>query len=113
MESKTESKFSYNLNFLECVNDNLFTSEEVKEHLVNKLKIDGKIGNLKDKVDLKVSGNNVQIISTIKFRKSYLKFLAKKFLFKKNLSDWVRVVSDQKTGYEFAYYKVEKQAEVE
>ncbi|KAF7697532.1 60S ribosomal protein L22 [Cucumispora dikerogammari] len=112
MDTKKESKFSYNLNFLECINDGLFTVEEVKEHLENKFKVEGKTGNLGGKIELKINGNNLQLISTFKFRKSYLKYLSKKFLFKKNLTDWVHLVSDYKTGYDFTYYKVAKEGEV-
>ncbi|KAF7685436.1 60S ribosomal protein L22, partial [Cucumispora dikerogammari] len=77
MDTKKESKFSYNLNFLECINDGLFTTEEVKEHFENKFKVEGKTGNLGGKIELKINGNNLQLISSFKFRKSYLKYLSK------------------------------------
>ncbi|KAF7685645.1 60S ribosomal protein L22, partial [Cucumispora dikerogammari] len=96
MDTKKESKISYNLNLLECISDSLFTADEVKEHLENKFKVEGKTGNLGGKIELKINGNNLQLISSFKFRKSYLKYLSKKFLFKKNLTDWVHLVSDYK-----------------
>merc|ERR1711935_903945 len=111
MESKSEIKQIQNLNFLECIDDKLFTSEEVKDYFVRNMKVDGKKGNFTDKVELKVENNNLKIISSVKISPRYLGFLSKKFVFSKNLNEWIRVLSDGKGGREFTYFKVEKQGE--
>ncbi len=37
---------------------------------------------------------------------SYLKYLAKKFLKKSNLRDFIRVISHEKNSYQLRYFKV-------
>merc|ERR1711872_96844 len=111
MEAKSEIKTTQNLNFLDCIDDKLFTSQEVKEFFEQNMKVDGKRGNFTDKVEIKADTHSLKIVSSVKICPRYLGFLSKKFVFKKKLHDWIRVVSDGKNGREFTYYKVEKQGE--
>ena len=46
------------------------------------------------------------ISSDVKFAKRYIKYLAKKFLKKNQLRDWLRVVANTKQGYELRYYNI-------
>ena len=46
------------------------------------------------------------VTSTIAFSKSYLKYLAKRFLKKQQLRDWLHVVSINKESYELKYFNI-------
>ena len=50
--------------------------------------------------------SKVYVQAEAPFSKRYLKYLTKKFLKKKQLRDWLRVVANNKTTYELRYFKI-------
>ena len=48
---------------------------------------------------------------SIAYSKRYVKYLAKKFLKKNQLRDWIRVVSSGKASYELRYFNISQDDE--
>lgn len=65
----------------------------------SKIKVDGKAGKLTDKVDVTNSGTKLTIESSTPkpFAKRYFKYLAKKYLHKQQLRNYLRVVACAQT----------------
>lgn len=73
----------------------------------------GRTGNLNDQITVQKTASLVTITvqpGTV-FAKRYIKYLAKKFLKKHQLRDWLRVVANSKGGYELKYFNIEQQKE--
>ncbi|KAG5440852.1 hypothetical protein PCK2_000007 [Pneumocystis canis] len=87
--------------------DRIFDVSAFEKFLHEKIKIDGKTGQLNDSIIITCEGQGkVSIISHISFSGRYLKYLTKKFLKKHQLRDWLRVVSTSKGTYELRFYNV-------
>lgn len=71
-----------------------------------RIKINGKTGQLKDTVVISREKSKITVTTTGAFSKRYLKYLTKKYLKKHNLRDWMRVVASSKNAYEIKYYKI-------
>eukprot|EP00163_Fabomonas_tropica_P003290 TRINITY_DN1276_c0_g1_i2.p1 TRINITY_DN1276_c0_g1~~TRINITY_DN1276_c0_g1_i2.p1 ORF type:complete len:123 (+),score=47.57 TRINITY_DN1276_c0_g1_i2:25-393(+) len=93
------------------VEDGILEAAHFEKFLQERIKVNGKAGNLGDAVKVKRDNAKVSVESTAPFRKAYLKYLTRKFLKKQNLRDWLRVVASSKQGYEVRYYKLSQDAE--
>merc|ERR1719473_1336410 len=104
-----------NLYYLKCkrpVEDEIFSTKEFKDFLMNKIKANKKIGSLKGglvSVEVDESNSLVSIVSTIKYSKRYLKYLTKKYLKLNGLRDYIRVLADTKNSYELRYYTIQEE----
>ncbi|KAK9478683.1 ribosomal protein L22e [Lipomyces japonicus] len=75
--------------------------------LNNKIKVDGRTGNLGDVISIAKEGDSkIAVVSHTQFSGRYLKYLTKKYLKKTNIRDWLRVVSVSKGVYELRYFNV-------
>jgi large subunit ribosomal protein L22e len=85
--------------------DDYFAAFEsfLNEHI----KVNGKVGALGDKVKVTANDKKVQVTSYVTFSKRYFKYLTKRFLKKKQLRDWLRVVSTSKDRYELRYFNIQ------
>lgn len=74
----------------------------------DRIKVEGRTGNLTDAVTIARSGSIITITAsaTTPFAKRYIKYLAKKFLKKHSLRDWIRVVASSKSAYELRYFNI-------
>ncbi|KAG0441591.1 60S ribosomal protein L22 [Dictyocoela muelleri] len=102
---------NYTLDCSKCVQDSLFDANDLKEHLISKIKVNGKTGHLGKKIIVNSSADQVTIVSQKPLSKRYIKYLSKKFLYARKIKDWVRVVASDRNGYRFSYYNVDKDAE--
>merc|ERR1712071_29859 len=92
--------------------DSIFDADLLKgfeQYLCDRIKVKGRTGQLSDKVKVSLDGNVVVVKTYIAFAKKYLKYLTKKYLKKKTLRDWLRVVSIDKTTYELRYFNIHDQ----
>lgn len=92
------------INCENLTNDNLMGMSELHEYFINTFKYNGKKNNFKDEVEIETDKNKLVIKCPTSIKKSYLRFLSKKFLHRKQLSEWVRILGDGKDGYEMAFY---------
>eukprot|EP01132_Coremiostelium_polycephalum_P007677 gene7677-9445_t len=81
--------------------------------LQQRIKVDGKAGNLGNNVTITTDKSKVVVNTQIPFSKRYLKYLTKKFLKKKNIRDFLRVVANSKYSYELRYFSVADDMEEE
>ncbi|MEJ1277401.1 ribosomal protein L22 like 1 [Cricetulus griseus] len=78
----------------------------VEQFLREKVKVNGKTGNLGNVVHIERLKNKITVVSEKQFSKRYLKYLTKKYLKKNNLRDWLRVVASDKETYELRYFQI-------
>ncbi|KAB0356077.1 hypothetical protein FD754_000233 [Muntiacus muntjak] len=74
--------------------------------LREKVKVNGKTGNLGNVVHIELFKNKIIVVSEKQFSKRYLKYLTKKYLKKNNLRDWLCVVASDKEIYELRYFQI-------
>ncbi|KAG5464293.1 hypothetical protein LSCM1_00474 [Leishmania martiniquensis] len=74
-------------------------------------KLNGRKGKLSDKVRMSMNDNVLTITTTMAYRKKYFKYLTKKFLKKKDLRDWIRILSTGKGAYQLKYFNIQDQEE--
>lgn len=75
--------------------------------MVERIKVEGKTGQLGDNVKVQRSGDKLIVTSQIPFSKRYLKYLTKKYLRKQQLKEWLRVVATAKDTYALKFYSVD------
>ncbi|BFZ61580.1 60S ribosomal protein L22 [Saitoella coloradoensis] len=88
-------------------NDKIFDVAAFEKYLSERIKVEGRTGNLGEAVEVSRDGEaKVQVVAHIDFSGRYLKYLTKKYLKKNQLRDWLRVVSTSKGVYTLKFYNV-------
>ncbi len=79
-----------------------------EKFLHDRIKVEGRTGNLTDSVAIARSATSVtlSVSASTAFAKRYIKYLAKKFLKKNQLRDYIRVVASSKTAYQLRYFNI-------
>eukprot|EP00300_Choanocystis_sp_HF-7_P036528 c52386_g1_i1.p2 GENE.c52386_g1_i1~~c52386_g1_i1.p2 ORF type:complete len:123 (+),score=32.21 c52386_g1_i1:52-420(+) len=90
--------------------DGIMEASGLAEYLSQRIKVDGKPGVLGDKVTVTSDANKVSVRAQQPFSKRYLKFLTKKFLKKKELREYLRVIASSAHNYEVRYFNVGEEA---
>ncbi|TKY90918.1 hypothetical protein EX895_000916 [Sporisorium graminicola] len=104
-QGKTAHKFF--IDFSGPANDGILDAAAFEKFLHDRIKVDGKAGNLGDHVQITREGEGkIWVNSDVAFSKRYLKYLTKKHLRKQQLRDWLRVVATSKQGYEIKFFNV-------
>ena len=93
--------------------DKIFDVAAFQTFLQQRIKVQGKAGNLGKAVTVKREGGKVIVRSTAGFSKQYLKYLTKKFLKKNGIRDWIRVIAVNPKTYELRYFNIGDAAEEE
>ncbi|PLB53153.1 ribosomal protein L22e, partial [Aspergillus steynii IBT 23096] len=110
---KVTKKFTINAS--QPVNDKIFDLSAFEKFLHDRIKVEGRVGNLGDKIVISQSGEGkIEVVAHIPFSGRYLKYLyvslpgsaTLKYLKKQQLRDWLRVVSTSKGVYELRFYNV-------
>ncbi|XP_065199206.1 large ribosomal subunit protein eL22-like [Sycon ciliatum] len=99
---------------LDCthpVEDGILDASAFEQFLHERIKVQGKIGNLGNAVSITREKERIHVVADIPFSKRYLKYLTKKFLKKNNLRDWLRVVANGKASYELRYFQINNEDE--
>ncbi len=92
--------------------DGVFDEEMIgafEQHFLSNTKLHGKKGKLADKVKINLDKekNLLAVSTTMQYRKKYFKYLTKKFLKKKNLRDFFRIVATNKSEYQLRYFNIQ------
>ncbi|EDV56766.1 60S ribosomal protein L22 [Drosophila erecta] len=92
-----------------CVAEDLILDiADFEKYLRTHIKIKNKVNQLKDQVTFeRVKNSSLVIHSAVHFSKRYFKYLAKRYLKKHSLRDWVRVVSTAKDTFAMSYFKIQ------
>ncbi|XP_065174871.1 large ribosomal subunit protein eL22-like [Sycon ciliatum] len=99
---------------LDCTNpveDGILDASAFEQFLHERIKVQGKIGNLGNAVSITREKERIHVVADVPFSKRYLKYLTKKFLKKNNLRDWLRVVANGNTSYELRYFQINNEEE--
>lgn len=96
------------------VKDGVFDGEMVsafEQYFLQNTKLHGKKGKLADKVKIVLDKDKatLQVATTMKYRKKYFKYLTKKFLKKKNMRDFFRVLRSDKNTYQLRYFNIQEE----
>ena len=102
---KTVNKFTINCTL--PIEDNVIVLNDFTDFLTQRIKVDGKLGNLGSAVTVGKDKNNVVVTANIDFSKRYLKYLTKKYLKKQQMRDYLRVIATNKSTYELRYLQVD------
>ncbi|KAK7050844.1 60S ribosomal protein L22 [Paramarasmius palmivorus] len=105
---KTAPKHKFVIDYSKPAADGVFDGADFEKFLHDRIKVEGKAGQLGDAVKITREGQNkITVSSNIPFSKRYLKYLTKKFLKKNQLRDWIRVVASSKDNYQLKFYNID------
>jgi len=93
------------------VEDGIMDAANFEKFLHDRIKVNGKAGNLGDSVGVTRDKTKITVTTDLALSKRYLKYLTKKFLKAKKLRDWLHVVAVNKTSYELRYFNIEEAEE--
>eukprot|EP00933_Yihiella_yeosuensis_P052467 TRINITY_DN5054_c0_g5_i1.p1 TRINITY_DN5054_c0_g5~~TRINITY_DN5054_c0_g5_i1.p1 ORF type:complete len:124 (+),score=44.40 TRINITY_DN5054_c0_g5_i1:99-470(+) len=93
--------------------DNIIEPKDFEKFLTNRIKVDGKTGNLGDKVSISRDKSKITVTAESPFSKRYLKYLGKKYLKAQQLRDFLRIVAPSKTSYELRYFNINEDKDEE
>ncbi|PVF93984.1 putative ribosomal protein L22 [Serendipita vermifera] len=103
---KVAPKHKFIIDYSRPAADQIFDTAGFEKFLHDHIKVDGKAGNLGDKVKITKNDQRLTLTSQIPFSKRYLKYLTKKFLKKSTLRDFIRVVASSKDTYELRFFNL-------
>ncbi|OCT80775.1 hypothetical protein XELAEV_18027587mg [Xenopus laevis] len=112
-DKKLKRAWNFTLDLTHPVEDGIFDSVNFEQFLKEKIKVNGKTGNLGNIVHIGRLKSKITVSSEKIFSKRYLKYLTKKYLKKNNLRDWLRVVASDKATYELRYFQISQDDESE
>jgi len=93
------------------VDDGIMDINSFEKFLHDRIKVDGKLGNLGQNIKIKRDKAKIQVSTKIHFAKRYFKYLTKKYLKKHQLRDWLRVIANEKNSYELRYFNIHETEE--
>jgi len=93
------------------VEDGIMDAANFEKFLHDRIKVNGKAGNLGDVVTISRDKSKITVTTDLALSKRYLKYLTKKFLKAKKLRDWLHVIAVNKTTYELRYFNIEEAEE--
>lgn len=97
----------YIINCSQPASDKIFDTSAFEKFLHDRIKVDGRTGNLGETILINQSGDGkIEVVAHQEFSGRYLKYLTKKYLKKQQLRDWIRVVSTSTGNYELRFYNV-------
>merc|ERR1712014_242543 len=103
-KSKNNTR-KFTINCQAPVDDGILDIASFNQYLTEHIKVEGKVGNLGEKVKVDSAKSNLVVSSEIALSKRYLKYLTKRYL-KKNLREWLRVVAENKESYTLKYFNI-------
>merc|ERR1712193_438637 len=87
--------------------DNIMDIAQLEKYLQDRIKVNGKTGNLGELIKISKEKSKVAVSSELeKFSKRYIKYLTKKYLKKQNLRDFLHVIAPKKDGYQLKYFNI-------
>merc|ERR1719149_260473 len=90
------------------VDDNILTVADLEKFFKERIKVNGKTGNLGDAVVIGREKSKINVTAEQPFSKRYLKYLTKKYLKKQQLRDFLHVIAPNKTSYELRYFNIKE-----
>ncbi len=103
--------FKFKIDIKEPVDDDVIVLEDFADFLKQRIKVNGKKGNLGEVVSVSSENKSSSIVVTAEppFSKRYLKYLTKKYLKKNNIRDYLHVIASDKTTYKIKYFNIQNE----
>merc|ERR1711941_11231 len=96
-KSKNNTR-KFTINCQAPVDDGILDIASFNQYLTEHIKVEGKVGNLGEKVKVDSAKSNLVVSSDIALSKRYFK--------KNNLREWLRVVAENKESYTLKYFNI-------
>mmetsp|Transcript_32713 Transcript_32713/g.32422 ORF Transcript_32713/g.32422 Transcript_32713/m.32422 type:complete len:144 (+) Transcript_32713:24-455(+) len=106
---KTVKTNKFTIDCTEPVDDDIFDIASFEKFLHDRIKVNGRTGNIGEAVSITREGNSIIVTNKIAFSKRYLKYLTKKFLKKQSLRDYIRVIARNPKSYYLRYFNFHEQ----
>ncbi|MBW0461668.1 hypothetical protein O181_001383 [Austropuccinia psidii MF-1] len=104
----TSKPLKFIVDFSKPSKDGVFDGRAFEKFLHDRIKVEGRTGQLGDKIKIESEGPyKLAVSSTIPFSKRYLKYLTKKFLKKHQVRNYIRVTATSKSTFELKYFLVD------
>ncbi|KAI9714469.1 MAG: hypothetical protein M1820_000430 [Bogoriella megaspora] len=104
---KTDLSDQFIINASQPANDKIFDVSNFEKFLHDRIKREGRTGNLGDVIQISQQGDGkIEVVAHEEFSGRYLKYLTKKYLKKQQLRDWLRVVSTSQGVYELRFFNI-------
>ncbi|CAM9411996.1 unnamed protein product, partial [Chrysoparadoxa australica] len=100
----------FTIDCLQPVEDRVLDTTSFEKFLHDRIKINGRAGDLGDAVTIQKEKTKLVVTATVPFSKRSLKYLAKKYLKKQQLRDYLRVVATNSSTYELRYFSISTEA---
>ncbi|CRG98864.1 60S ribosomal protein L22, putative [Plasmodium relictum] len=104
--TKNTKGIKYVLDCTKPVKDTILDINGLEQFFKDKIKVDKKTNNLKNKIIVTSDDCKIYITVHIPFSKRYIKYLAKKYLKMHQIRDFLRVIAKGKLAYEFKYFQL-------
>ena len=85
------------------VSDKVLDTNEFEKFLRDKIKVDGKEGDLGNKITITLDKAKIIVAAELPFSKRYLKYLTKKYIKKIDLQPFLTVKATSKNTYKMKY----------
>lgn len=107
MKGGKKSGVKFVIDCTQPVDDKVLDLGSFEKYLNERIKIDGKTGNLGGVVTITRDRTKLTVAATTpNFSKRQLKYLAKRYLKKQQLRDYLRVVAASKNSYDLRYFQL-------
>lgn len=109
LQVKGKKPVKFVIDCTQPVDDKVLDVASFEKYLVDRIKIDGKTGQLASSnvvISRDRSKLTVAAPADLKFSKRQLKYLSKRYLKKQQLKNYLRVVAASKNSYELRYYQL-------
>jgi len=103
---KKKGVTKYTIDCSQQVKEKMINLEKFQLFLQERIKVDGKTGNLGNKIAVTCASGKITVAAEGAFSKRYLKYLTKKYLKKLEYRDFMRVVATNKTTYAVSFYNM-------
>ena len=108
-----KSTLKYSIDCRLPIEDNVIVLKDFESFLSQKIKVEGKAGNLGTNITVSMDKESIVVESKIPLSKRYLKYLTKKYLKKQDLKEFLRVISTTKNTYALRYFKIQNEEAAE
>merc|ERR1711988_1479203 len=106
---KRKQTLKFTIDCTQPVDDGIMDAASFEKFLLDRIKVNGKVGNLGDLISVTRDKAKVLVNADTALSKRYLKYLSKKYLKKQQLRDWLHVIASSKSAYELRYYNIHEQ----
>jgi len=101
--------FKFKIDCKEPADDSVIDVNDLAEFLKQRIKVNGKKGNLGDVVSVETEKSNLIVTAEPPFSKRYLKYLTKKYLKQHKIRDYLHVIASDKTTYKVKYFNIQNE----